>query len=74
LNQLNAGEKVVIHCDSGLQRSALVGGASLIALGFPLDVAYNLLGRAQPDAGLSVAQAHRLEVFAAYRQRRRKTA
>jgi hypothetical protein len=69
--ELNSGEKVLIHSDAGAQGSAVFGTATLVALGFPIDIAYSFLYRAMPDVTLSVGQTHALEVFAAYRSRRR---
>jgi hypothetical protein len=74
LAALEDGEKLLIHCDTGRQRSALVATATLTALGFPLDVAYGLLYRAEPEAALTEPQSRALEQFAAHRQRRRNAA
>ncbi|MPZ47973.1 MAG: hypothetical protein GEU75_01430 [Dehalococcoidia bacterium] len=74
LDELDVGEKVLIHCDDGRQRSALIAKATLVALGFPLHAADDFLRRAQPDAELTRQQTYTLEVFAAYRLRRRKAA
>ena len=74
LSEVARGTKLLIHCDDGRQRSALIAEAVLVALGFPLKVADEFLRRAQPQARLSIEQQYTLEVFAAYRLRRREAA
>lgn len=64
LERISHGRKVFIHCGRDMGRSATVACATLIALGFPLDVAYQLLKRAQPYATLSTSQSHALYAFA----------
>ncbi len=70
--RLQERRKVLIHCGQGLGRSALIGCATLVSLGFPLDVAYQLLRRAQPGVALSTRQVRALDSFTAtvIRQRR----
>ncbi len=53
--------KVLVHCRMGLGRSAMVACATLIALGFPLDVAYPMLRKVRPNVQLSPVQVNALE-------------
>ncbi|MGE0687463.1 MAG: dual specificity protein phosphatase family protein [Dehalococcoidia bacterium] len=59
--QMNQRRKVLVHCRLGLGRSAMVACATLIALGFPLDVAYSMLRKVRPNVQLSPKQVNALE-------------
>lgn len=77
--QMRQHRKVLVHCRYGLGRSAMVCCATLISLGFPVDVAYNMLRSVRPNVSLSVKQVNALESLAVlvnaekYRGLRRKT-
>jgi protein-tyrosine phosphatase len=76
--QMDARRKVLVHCRMGLGRSAMVACATLIALGFPLDVAYSMLRKVRPGVQLSPKQVNALEslnvLVASERQQRRASA
>lgn len=56
--------KVLVHCRKGVGRSAMVACATLVALGFPLDVAYSILRSVRPNIALSPTQENALESLA----------
>jgi len=60
-DQMQQRRKVLVHCRMGLGRSAMVACATLIALGFPLNVAYSMLRRVRPNVALSPKQVNALE-------------
>lgn len=59
--QMEERRKVLVHCRMGLGRSAMVACATLIALGFPLDVSYSMLRKVRPNVQLSPKQVNALE-------------
>ena len=59
--RIDERRKVLVHCRHGLGRSAMVACATLVALGFPLNVAYPMLRKARPDVALSPSQVNVLE-------------
>jgi hypothetical protein len=59
--QMEERRKVLVHCRMGLGRSAMVACATLIALGFPLNVAYSMLRKVRPNVQLSPMQVNALE-------------
>jgi protein-tyrosine phosphatase len=63
--QMEERRKVLVHCRLGLGRSAMVACATLIALGFPLDVAYSMLRKVRPNVQLSSKQVNALESLTA---------
>jgi protein-tyrosine phosphatase len=63
-HQMNARRPVLVHCRKGAGRSAMVACATLVALGYPLDVAYHRLRQVRPAVALSSGQAKALESLA----------
>jgi predicted protein tyrosine phosphatase len=63
--QMEERRKVLVHCRMGLGRSAMVSCATLIALGFPLDVAYAMVRKVRPNVQLSPKQVNALESLTA---------
>jgi diacylglycerol kinase (ATP) len=62
--QMDDRRRVLVHCRMGLGRSAMVACATLIALGFPLDVAYTMMRKVRPNVNLSPKQVNALESLA----------
>jgi protein-tyrosine phosphatase len=59
--QIEERRRVLVHCRLGLGRSAMVACATLIALGFPLNVSYSMLRKVRPNVSLSTQQVSALE-------------
>jgi protein-tyrosine phosphatase len=59
--QMEERRRVLVHCRLGLGRSAMVACATLIALGFPINVAYSMLRQVRPNVQLSPQQINALE-------------
>lgn len=68
LAEIAAGRKVYIHCRSGIGRSPSVACAVLVAIGYPLADAYQIIRRQRPWAAFSESQRAALEEF----ERRRR--
>jgi protein-tyrosine phosphatase len=66
-HELNRGNKILIHCDKGLGRSALVACAVLVDLGFPSTQAYEIVKRGQPSALLANGQVNTLDEYMAWK-------
>jgi protein-tyrosine phosphatase len=63
LAEIAAGRKVYIHCRSGIGRSPSVACAVLVAIGYPLADAYQIIRRQRPWAAFSESQRAALEEF-----------
>jgi protein-tyrosine phosphatase len=68
LAEIAAGRKVYIHCRSGIGRSPSIACAVLVAIGYPLADAYQIIRRQRPWAAFSESQRAALEEF----ERRRR--
>ena len=64
IERMQGRQRVLVHCRMGQGRSAMVACATLVALGFPLSVAYSMLRAARPNVALSPKQVTVLESFA----------
>jgi protein-tyrosine phosphatase len=63
LAEIAGGRKVYIHCRSGIGRSPSVACAVLVAIGYPLADAYQIVRRQRPWAAFSETQRQALEAF-----------
>jgi protein-tyrosine phosphatase len=63
LAEIAASRKVYIHCRSGIGRSPSVACAVLVAIGYPLADAYQIIRRERPWATFSESQRAALEEF-----------
>ncbi len=71
LAEIAAGRKVYIHCRSGIGRSPSVACAVLVAIGYPLANAYQIIRRQRPWAAFSESQRAALEEFERRRREQR---
>lgn len=69
--ELDHGNKVLVHCDKGIGRSALIACAVLVDLGFPPTQAYEIVKRGQPSALFATGQVDTLDEFAAWKAERK---
>ncbi len=69
LAQIAAGRKVYVHCRSGIGRSPSIACAILVAIGYPLADAYQIIRRQRPWAAFSESQRVALEEFERQQQK-----
>ncbi len=63
LAEIAAGRRAYIHCRSGIGRSPSIACAVLLAIGYPLPDAYQIVRRQRPWAACSETQRQALEEF-----------